>query len=337
MLKLMSYWRSIGLPRVSARAGEVAVLVRLVGGAEGVRHVVADRRVALPVAVPVAREAIAAGLDGDAHVGAAAEAVGARAGAADLELLEAAEVEVAGVGAGAFGGVDAFELGLVLIAEAVGEEAGLRAGARAADVVRGHLDAGRLRHGGPDVARVRDLGEQFLGEVGADLRRRRIDDRGCAGHGDRFLERRHVQLLIDGQGLVDDDAHAFALEVLEAGQFERNLVHARRQGDEAISAVDAGGLHLGLDERRACGGHRDTRQNRAGVIRHCAVDSASKILCESGRCDRQQRDAQAVHGQPVQPHYSSSNQLKRVNANEKQHVRTRHKVMDKCTDLPDGW
>ena len=122
----------LAVDRVAAgegRAGEVAVLVLLVGSAEGVWHVVADRRVALPVAVPVAREAIAAGLDGDAHVGAAAEAVGARAGAAELKLFEAAEVEVAGVGAGAFGGVDAFELGLVLIAETVGEEPGLGAGA----------------------------------------------------------------------------------------------------------------------------------------------------------------------------------------------------------------
>ena len=92
----------LAVDRVAAAAARVlteeAVLVALVGGAERVRHVVADRRVAFPVAVPVAGEAIAAGLDGDAQVGAAAEAVGAVAGAADLELFEAAEVEVAGVG-----------------------------------------------------------------------------------------------------------------------------------------------------------------------------------------------------------------------------------------------
>ena len=134
------------------------------------------------------------------------------AGAADLEFLEAAEVEVAGVGARAFGRVDAFELRLVLLAEAVGEEAGLRAGARAADVVGRHLHAGRLRHRRPDVARVRDLGEQLLGEVRADRRRRRVDDGRFAGDGDRFLQRRDLQLLIDGQRLVDDDANAFALD-----------------------------------------------------------------------------------------------------------------------------
>ena len=60
-----------------------------------------------------------------------------------------------------------------------------------------------------------------------------------------------LQLLVDGQRLVDDDAHAFALDVLEAGELERHLVDARRQRDEAVVAVGAGHLHLRLDQRRA--------------------------------------------------------------------------------------
>ena len=96
------------------------------------------------VAVPSAGEAIAAGLDADAEHRAARECARVRAGAADLEFFEAAEVEVAGVGRRAFGRVDAFDARLVLRVEAVGTEARLVTGVRAADVERGHLDAGRL-------------------------------------------------------------------------------------------------------------------------------------------------------------------------------------------------
>ena len=84
--------------RAEADAGEVAVLVRRVGRLQVVGNVVGDRVLADVVAVPVAREAIAARLDADAQHRAAGEGAGVRAGAADLELLEAAEVEVAGVG-----------------------------------------------------------------------------------------------------------------------------------------------------------------------------------------------------------------------------------------------
>ena len=143
------------------------------------------------------------------HRGAAGEVLGTVAGAADLELLEAAEVEVAGVGADAFGRVDAFDLRLVLDVDAVGDEAGLRAGMRAADVVGVSSEMpGRLRHRGPDVARVRDLGEQLLGEVGANRRGRTVDDRRVAGDRHRFLQGRDLQLLVDGKRLVDDDANA---------------------------------------------------------------------------------------------------------------------------------
>ena len=50
---------------------EVAVFVRRVGGFQGGRHVVLNRVFAQVVAVPVAREAIAARLDADAQHGAA--------------------------------------------------------------------------------------------------------------------------------------------------------------------------------------------------------------------------------------------------------------------------
>ena len=183
------------------------VLVGRVRGAEEVRHVVGDRALVEEVAVPRALEAIAAGLDADAEhrAGRKRARVGARA--ADLEFLEAAEVKVAGVGGRAFGGVDAFHAGLVLRVEAVGAEAGLCAGVRSADVERRHLHTGSLGHRRPHVAGVRDFRQQLLGEVRAHRRRRGVDDRRSAGHGHRFLQRGDLQLHIDGQRLIDHDAH----------------------------------------------------------------------------------------------------------------------------------
>ena len=305
-----------------ADAREHAVFVGRVEGAQVVGNVVGHLAFADVVAVPGAGEAIAARLDADAEHRAAGERAGVRAGAADLELFEAAEVEVAGVGGGAFGGVDAFDARLVLRVEAVRAEAGLVTGVRAADVERGHLDAGRLRHGRPDVAGVRDFGQQFLREVGAHRGRRGVDDRRGAGHGDGFLQRRDLHLHVDGERLVDDDAHVLPLDRVETGQLEVDRVDARRQRQEAEAAVAAGDLHLRLNQRRAGSRHGHARQHGAGVVGDGSVDTAAEFLCERGRCDRQQRDAQAEHGQPVQPHYSSSNQLKRVNANEVQRIRT---------------
>ena len=88
--------------------------------------------------------------------------VGHVAGAAELELLERSEVEIAGVGIGAFGRVHALDAGRALLAEAVGDESGLRAGVRTTDVVSRHLESGRLRHRRPDVSRIGNLGQQFL-------------------------------------------------------------------------------------------------------------------------------------------------------------------------------
>ena len=100
-------------------AREEAVVVTLIGRLEEAGDVVGDHVLVLVVAVPVAGEPIAARLDADAEHRAAAEGRGVGAGAADLELFEAAVVEVAGVGVGGFGGVDALETGLVLVVHAV--------------------------------------------------------------------------------------------------------------------------------------------------------------------------------------------------------------------------
>ena len=114
----------------------VAIVVGRICRAQVIRHVVGQLALADVIAVPRAGEPIAARLHGDAEHRAAGECARVRARAADLELFEAAEVEVAGVGGGAFGGVDALDARLVLRVEAIRPEARLVTRVRAADVER---------------------------------------------------------------------------------------------------------------------------------------------------------------------------------------------------------
>jgi hypothetical protein len=90
---------------------------------------------------------------------------------------------------------------------------GLRAGARSADVVAGHLESRRLRHRRPDVARVRNILQQFLREVRADGRALDVHDRRFASDGHRFLQRRELQLRVDAQCLVQAESISPRLSV----------------------------------------------------------------------------------------------------------------------------
>ncbi len=125
-------------------------------------------------------------------------------------------------------------------------------------------------------------------------RRRGIDDRRGAGDGDGFLQRRDLQLHVDRQRLVDDDANVLALDRVEAGELEVDRVDARRQRQEAVAAVAAGDLYLRLNQRRAGSRDGDARQHGAGVVRDGTIDTAAEFLCESGRC---RSDSSITHRQ----------------------------------------
>ena len=207
----------------------------------------------------------------------------------------------------AFGRVDAFHLGLVLGVEPIRAEAALRAGVRSADVEHAHLHARRLRHRRPDVARVRNLGQQLLREVGAHRRRRGVDNRRVAGHGDGFLQRGDLHLHVDGERLVDHDAHVLPLHLLEAGEIEVDLIDARRQRQESVRTISAGHLHLRLNEGRPACRHGDAGQHCAGVIGHGAVDAAPEFLCPRVCAAHHERDEHgARHHQVPQLHRLSS-------------------------------
>ena len=161
---------------------------------------------------------------------------------------------------------------------------------RAADVEPLHLDAGRLRHGCPHVARVRDLRQELLRKVGAQRGRGAVDNRRRAADRDGFLQVRDLHLLIDGQGLADHHANAFALDVLKSGQFKRQLIDAGRQRLEAEAAIGLGDLHLRLNQRRAGRSHRRAGQHRTGVVGQRPVDTASEILRHGRAAGREHRD-----------------------------------------------
>ena len=103
------------------------------------------------------------------------------------------------------------------------------------------------------------------------------------------------------QRLVDDDADALALDGLEAGQLEVDVVDAGRQREEAVRAVGAGDLHLRLNQRGAGRRDGDARQHGAGVVGDGAVDTAAEFLCTGG-IDPGEGQAQAEQQRLVQPH-----------------------------------
>ncbi len=95
---------------------------------ELVGDVVSDGIVVLIVVVHARRELVAPGFHREVQKRAGTGLLAHVAGAADRELLEAPEVEVAGVRVLPFGDVDALEERLVLPLETVCLEAGLRPG-----------------------------------------------------------------------------------------------------------------------------------------------------------------------------------------------------------------
>ncbi len=130
MLKLMSYCRSIGLPRVSAVRTKKPSSSRWFAGLKvsGTLSVIVASPSQSLYQLPVKRSppdlTLMFSTAPPAKLSASAPAP------PTWNSSNAAEVEVAGVGVGAFGRVDAFESGLVLLVDAVGADS--RSGCRCA-------------------------------------------------------------------------------------------------------------------------------------------------------------------------------------------------------------
>src|SRR5262245_1324108 len=104
-----------------------------------------------------------------------------RARRPELELIEAAVVEIAAVAGTAVAHDHTFNQGAGRLVVAVGGEAGLSAEVRSSDVLARHLEARRERHGGPDVAGHGYRAHDFVGEARPLGRGHDVDGRGT-GH-----------------------------------------------------------------------------------------------------------------------------------------------------------
>ena len=257
--------------------------INAAGCSERIGNVVRQRPVAEVVVVDLRRELVAARLDREIQERPHAGLLAHVARAAQLEFLEAPEIEIAGVSVCALGHVDAFQQRLVLVADAVGLIAGLRARVRSADIVRGHLKPRRLRHRRPDVAGVRDVLEELPGEIRADGGALDVHRRRFAGDRHRLLQRRQRQLRIDAQCLVEAEPNLFTSERLEPCQLEGDRVEARRQCRISVGAVGGCDGGLRLNQRGSGDGHRHARQHGAGVVGDEAGDASAQLLRVNGR------------------------------------------------------
>ena len=211
--------------------------------------------------------------------------------AAELEVLEAAVVEVAGVPRGRLGHVDPFEQRAVLVAEAEGLETGLGAGVRAAHVVALHLEAGGLGHRRPDVPGVRDVLEEFLGEVHAGGGGLHVHHRRLAGDGDRLFEGADLKGGVHRQGGVQRHLDVLPNHRAEAAERKADRVDPGGQRRERVGALASGNHHPFLDHRRTRGSDRYARKHRSGRVARRPDEAASELL-GAGRYGQRERDSE---------------------------------------------
>ncbi len=145
------------------------------------------------------------------------------------DLIGGVVVPVAARAAGPFGRIRPLDDDAVLVALAEGGVAVLLVLVAAADVEARHADAGGLRQRAPDVGRGRHADELRRVQRVAEPGRLRVDDRRRRGHGDVLLERRQLQLPVDGQRLPEREADVGLTVGLEAGEIELQRVAAWRQ------------------------------------------------------------------------------------------------------------
>ncbi len=266
-------------------AGRAALLSRLQAEArpQVVVDVVALQGVVHEVEVVVRREAVAARLRDHVHVDAGDVALRGARGRLHVVFLVHLEAVVHHRGAAVAAGpvhleaVDAERL--LAVGRAEGLDVVLLRALGAADVEAAGDHAGHEAGHGPRVAARGDGLVEVLVDVGLRHRRRDVDDRRRAAHGDRLLQVADAELDVDARGARDLDDDAFALERREAGEFERHHVGAGRQGELVAAGLAADLARLPpirlspVDRDGDAGEHAALRVahragERAGLLRH---------------------------------------------------------------------
>jgi hypothetical protein len=234
------------------------------------------------VSIEGAAERIAAVLRDDADVDAAGFALRALAGGFEHDFLEGERVGVEPrVVAGVDGRVDrhAVDRQLAVTARTVNVEGGGKALALvAADVTRGrgaNREAGERQERARRRQRVEHLARQDV------LRPHvlHVHHRARAGDGHRLLERADPQLRVGCRRKTGGERQTFALQRAEAREREGDGIHAGPEVDDLVLALGVGGRDTRfLDQHRARGFHRDTRQRRARGVGDSAGDRAAGRL-----------------------------------------------------------
>ncbi len=155
------------------------------------------------------------------------------------------------------------------------------------------MKAGRLRHRCPDVARVRDVLHQLLGEAGADVGVLHVHHRRFSRDRQRLFDAGEGHLGVDGDGRGQTDSDLLTANRLKPGKLEHQRVDARGKRREPVAAIGPGYGDLRLDESRTRDGDGYTGENSSRVVRHRSVDAAAKLLGTGGACGNRQSDEQA--------------------------------------------
>ena len=113
-----------------------------------------------------------------------------------------------------------------------------------------------------------------------------VDDRRRAGDRDRFLQRRDLHLAVDGENLTEAEHDVAALERLESGELEGQLVLTRWQRRDRVLAVG-----FRDDRRRTPCSEAATSPSPS---RRAAPRSASRLPCLSSDPDRSEPNAGAA-------------------------------------------
>ena len=232
--------------------------------------------VALPVLVGVERlhvaaPAIAAALGDHVQVDAAGHHLGGDRRRLIVDLLEHPLVVVqhrrAAAAARPVDGGPIDRKVLVVVARSVDAQRALLHGLRAADVVGVDLYARDDFGERPRIAARWHALENRLVHHRLLQVRLHVDRGRLAGHGDRLLQRAHLELQVDGRREACADDDVTALDGPEPLQLEFQRVSARREPIETVSAAAVGHLRgRAAEQAFAAQRHRHAWQQAAAGV-----------------------------------------------------------------------
>ena len=166
-----------------------------------------------------------------------------------------------------------------------------------------HLDPRNQQRVRPHAAPGRNRLLRLAGQHLDALHLLHVDHRRLARHRDGLLDRADRHHRVEGQGHVGPEDELVAHLGAEAGQGERDRVHARPQVDDVVVAGGVGEDDArAFDEDGAGRFDRHPGEHAAGVVRDRAPDRALR----HGDRGRQQQDRRRACEEPSESHTRTS-------------------------------